>query len=171
MAKTIDLNERALEQEKKQYNSLCRILKFFSAYCLICPPCIVAIIICRLLVEKPFDGMYMVAAHEMIMCLTTFLVFNHLFRLFKKLGKSETPFRYDIGDTIKSLGITLFSGSAIALVFRVIIGNVYPEVSDPFYNISMNCEVPMLIFGIFLGVFAYIFNYGCKLQQESDETI
>ena len=89
MAKTIDLNERALEKERKQYSGLCRILKFFSAYCLICPPCIVSIIICRLLVEKPFDGMYMVAAHEMIMCLTTFLVFNHLFRLFKKLERKN----------------------------------------------------------------------------------
>ena len=43
--------------------------------------------------------------------------------------------------------------------------------SDGYMDLGYPFIYSVLILGVVLMIIAYVFNYGCKLQQESDETL
>ena len=101
-------------------------------------------------------------------------VFNYLRLIFKELKTSETPFCMEASRRIRAVAQTFVIGGGVYWISSIILhGLQYMNA------LSTNREeVPMdatgilyIIVGSIIWGIAYIFNYGSKLQQESDETI
>lgn len=88
-------------------------------------------------------------------------------KLFKEFEKCESPFTQNIVNRIKMLGYSL-----IPWVF---IGGAVDSAKSAAFSgklhIGININVEMIIAVLIVLFLAYIFEYGTKLQQESDETL
>lgn len=176
----IDINERTHKKETKEFISACQVFEIFSIIGLV----VFAAIALFLLWEAIFNAEHASAAAEItvfsviisnisniICCIGICIALKFSAAIFGRLKDGETPFRYDIGDKIRAAGITLAATGAVAFVIKftcdllnsinVITDNVPVELND-----SSLC-----LMGALICIFSYIFNYGCKLQQESDETL
>lgn len=104
---------------------------------------------------------------------TMMIVSNFTKLIFKRLETSETPFTYDISDKITGMSIALMVGGAVSAVFRAIVDIMTEfkllEFDSSALNIGLGGEV--IFIGIILITLSYVFGYGAKLQQESDETL
>ena len=100
--------------------------------------------------------------------LITGIVIYHIFR---RLRAAETPFCYDIADKIKGAGHAAWGIGFGLLVFgaAAALSLSDRQLLRP-YGFGY-VEFGILILGALLTISAYVFNYGCKLQQESDETL
>ena len=83
---------------------------------------------------------------------------------------------YDIADKIKGAGFLAILLGIISLVYRTVVeliskngGNFVK--SDGYMDLGYPFIYSVLILGVVLMIIAYVFNYGYKLQQESDETL
>jgi len=181
MAKTIDVNERTLEQEKASFLKMCR---FFEALANIFR---IGIIVCLIMMFFSYIGSFAgwVDAEKKLtseegwvtfasLCVSGIgyvIALNFGVAIFRSLRTAETPFRYDIGDKMKGAGITLAVTGVVGFVFNLTVnGLITNGVLDIDAMNNAPDTVPFL-FGVFLTALAYVFNYGCKLQQEADETI
>ena len=75
---------------------------------------------------------------------------------------------YEIADKIKGAAMAVFVTATIDFIAEIIMGIL--EVNG-IWEINVNITFDYFIWSAILFAIAYIFNYGCKLQQESDETI
>lgn len=100
-----------------------------------------------------------------------FIVSNYVEQIFGRLRKAETPFMYDIADKMKGLGYVLGSGGIIGgaafNVFKLFID----DLSDEWFGFSLIAGFVLMVVGLIFTAFAFIFEHGCRLQQESDETL
>ena len=174
MAKTIDINERTLEQEQKNFMCFCKISHILLIIARIVV--IVAVVFGFVAGVASFKGNsengqdVFMAVYALVLCIGMVISVNHGIGVFKKLRCGGTPFTCDIADKIKAVGITLIATAGVSFVvsavkstlvlFGVLTGEVKVEI-----------ELGFLLAGFMACALAYIFNYGCKLQQESDETI
>lgn len=174
MAKTIDLNERALEKERTGFVRFCKICAGFCEFMVL--DCLFLFIICGYkMIESIVVGGMMESvvsnAANLVACIGIGTAARFGMTVFSELRNGETPFRYDIGDKIKGASVPLVISGAIGLLIEVavvIMIAVFGYSADKFDFIG---GLDVLLFGLVLSALAYIFNYGCKLQQESDETI
>ena len=104
------------------------------------------------------------------------LLWNAARHIFRRLRTAETPFCYDIADKIKGAGFLAILLGIISLVYRTVVeliskngGNFVK--SDGYMDLGYPFIYSVLILGVVLMITAYVFNYGCKLQQEADETL
>ena len=177
MNKTVDINERTLEKEKKNFISFCKgaeiFLSIMCAFAIIAPIIVVAITIMSFVTTKAvltdpetvFIGIYII-----VTCIGLAIALNFGIKVFRMLKDGETPFRYEISDKIKAAGMTFF-GTGIVHIIGVAVNTFFKATAVFKGEISVNIVLDFFIWGAVLIAIAYIFNYGCKLQQESDETI
>lgn len=181
MDKTIDLNEKALEKEKKDFVKLCRMFellaKVFRMIMLICLPILLLFYIFSTFgwVDmgdefRSVEGL-VTTISLCVVCIGFIIALNFGADIFRIVRTAETPFRYDVADKMKGAGFALsvtgIVGFVLNMVIQMFVANGIMYFDTMIYMPDM---VPFL-FGVFLIALAYIFNYGCKLQQESDETI
>ena len=95
--------------------------------------------------------------------------------IFDKFRKGQTPFQYDVADKMKGAAISLLIFSAIAqvlcLIYNTLISNNVFTAELEHISINGNIDLNVFLFGILIYAFSYVFSYGAKLQQESDETL
>ncbi|MBQ8781083.1 MAG: hypothetical protein IJZ72_05370 [Oscillospiraceae bacterium] len=185
MNKVTDINERTLEKEKRQFIFFCKIAEMLFTFLLAClvvgAIAIVIMTIMRLagVVDIETTDIYspqefvFTAIYYIICCIGWAIIVNFGAKVFKTLKDGETPFRYEVADKIKAAGITCVCMWGFELISEIIRSclvslNVFASASMTM-EISISSE--MLTRGFVITAIAYIFNYGCKLQQESDETL
>ena len=180
MEKT-DVMERTLEKEKEQFDKFCKLMHIVSTvasillaagavFCLAVP--IVQHI--RYVRSGGLENTAVVVIGAVYTFLLTggiALLVNYARNIFRRLRSAETPFCYDIADKIKGAGHAAWIIGFGLLVYDCA-ATLYlkDRVSLTWYGFG-SVEFGILILGAVLSISAYIFNYGCKLQQESDETL
>lgn len=91
------------------------------------------------------------------------------FEIFRRFKKENTPFIPYIGKGLRIIAILLFAGiilmTAAHIVSYKITGVMPPNEYNGFLDYGSAIFVSLLI------MLSYIFDRGCELQQESDETI
>ncbi len=88
--------------------------------------------------------------------------------IFDTLRKSETPFSADVTGRMKKLGAVLTIGGAL--------GNLFPIIGlmiegGSVFTFAYAVNFPVMLVGAVFAAFTYVFEYGGRLQQESDETL
>lgn len=181
MDKTIDLNEKALEKEKQDFNKMCRFFEMlatvFRIIMMMCVPILLVFYIIGALgwVEL---GEALSSAEGLvstiglcIICIGYIIALNFGVKIFRTVRTAETPFRYDVADKMKGAGTALIVTGIIGFVLNVLVRVLMANGTLHFDSLTYMPDTVPFLFGAFLIALAYIFNYGCKLQQESDETI
>ena len=106
---------------------------------------------------------------RIIDCLTMTIVTAVGFDIFRRFKRDNTPFVPYIGKGLRIIAIAMFVGFILifsAHIFAdVIAGAAPPHEYSGSINVSSMIMVSMFI------MLSYIFDYGCKLQKESDETL
>ena len=174
--KTVDVNERTLEQEKKYLKQTSAIVRIESVCFTLA---IMMLMVQEMVSAAPGDGesasvlFWIKLIFLPLQAVAAIIVSNFAIALFKEIETGDTPFRYSIADKLKGLSNAILGGSIIFAAPYLVsyLVNAFTETGEPQTNA---CAVIMLG-GLFLGVLfkalSYIFSYGCKLQQESDETL
>ena len=185
---SMDVMERTLAQEKNRFEKFAKLMHIIStvmwilfalgaAFCLIVPTV--------QLLQYRNNGGETDLRSSLFFIFYLFLVlggigllWNSARHVFRRLRTAETPFCYDIADKIKATGTLAATFGGIWLVYRMIAevllkNNIIRLVSesDGFRELGYTFIFSVIILGVVLMMTAYVFNYGCKLQQESDETL
>ena len=111
---------------------------------------------------------------SIIMSSAFLVIVNFLRLIFKQLKKSETPFLPEVVRRIKAIAYTfVISGGVYNIITWCVLGCLQALNAIPTVNgVSINgWGMGMIAVGCIFWAIAYIFNHGCKLQQESDETL
>jgi len=185
MKKAVDVVERTLEKEKSSFIFVCKMGEVFSILILVM--CIIGVLAAGFMSVMYILGIAidseLATPHvaEEIYCMINGICIalgvavacNFSVKIFNNLKTGDTPFRYDIADKIKGAGIVLIVtglfGSVTEFIYNILIdNNVF--IGENTIGVISGCE-DMVILSVVLMAVAYIFNYGCKLQQESDETL
>ncbi len=177
--------EKTLENDKKNFIFVCKMGEVFSILLIVL--CIVGglaaafmsvMYILGIAIDNEFATPHI--AEEIYcmvngVCITIGMGIACKFavKIFSELKTGETPFRLNIAENIKKAGISLiltgFFGSVTEFIYNVLVENKV-FLGENTIGIINGCE-DMVMLSIVIMAVAYIFNYGCKLQQESDETI
>lgn len=182
MAKN-DIKERTLEQEKQSFMKMCKAFwcgaNVIRIIMIVCVSILALCLIIGVAGGAADSGMEefstaggMIAVASMCVIATGYIIaLGFGAKIFKTLRDGETPFRYDIADKLKGAGYVMMVTGGLGFVLNVVIQCLKANGVE---GIGTAIELPDLIpfvFGSFLVALAYVFNYGCKLQQESDETL
>ncbi len=171
MKKAVDITERTLEKEKKSFTESC---SFWAKACKALMVIMAIVggysVLIDLFVLKPET--ILTAITNGIYVITNCIGLNFGSKIFKSLKTGETPFRYDIADKIKGAGQIMVGGGALCFFMEILVTILDSfKIIGAYEMLNMTDGGSALIAGGALLMIAYIFNYGCKLQQESDETI
>jgi hypothetical protein len=92
------------------------------------------------------------------------------YSIFRTIGRGASPFSPDISKHIREIGILLIIASVIAWpVGSMTAKAIWPDKVS--YPILFSIDWGNLILGFIISCLASIFQYGCNLQKESDETL
>ena len=174
--KTVDVNERTLEQEKQYLKKTSEIVRI-EAVCFA-----IALILLMVMETIPSvsDGgidtsllFWVKLIFLPFQAVAAIVVSNFVTRLFKEIENGDTPFRYSIADKLKGLSDAILWGSVIFAAPYLV--SAFVSAFTETEGAQTNASAVIMLGGLFLGVLfkalSYIFGYGCKLQQESDETL
>ncbi len=100
-----------------------------------------------------------------------FLTANYMRRIFGRLKRSDTPFKYDIADKMKGLGYLLCGGGIVGALLFLISNLLIDKLENNWFWDATAFGFVFMVVGLIFIAFALIFEKGCKLQQESDETL
>lgn len=183
MNKVKDINERTLENEKKSFTSFCKtaevIMTIFLIFMLILSGIIFITTLAANILKNgalnfdltgkytTFEGIFG-NLYIYILCVGMAVAFNFGRNIFRELKNGETPFRYEIADKIKAVAMVVFVTGTIDFIMEIIMAIL--EVNG-FWSGDVTIDFELFVWSAILSAVAYIFNYGCKLQQESDETL
>ena len=174
MAKTVDLNERALEKERRSFVRFCDVCGGFCGFLIVFM--IAGFIaygyefIKGIVADGAIEDIISDAAN-IVACVGIGISVRFGAAVFGKLTKGGTPFTYDVADKIKGASVPLIVSGGIGFATEiavVIMTEGFGFAADKFDFFG---GLDILVFGLALSALSYIFSYGCKLQQESDETI
>lgn len=174
--KTVDVNERTLEQEKQYLKKTSEIVRI-EAVCFA-----IALILLMVMETIPSvsdDGIdtsllfWVKLIFLPFQAAAAIVISKFVIGLFKEIETGTTPFRYSIADKLKGLSDAILVGSVIfaapGIISTFVCAFTETEASQT------NAYAVIMLGGLFLGALfralSYIFNFGCKLQQESDETL
>ena len=101
-------------------------------------------------------------------CTMIFIVTLNLGKLFKWLHDAETPFTVESAKNMKKVGQTLMAGGFIGMILFPLM-EMFTGLD--IYEMPYTFGITIIVVGMIFTAFALIFEYGCKLQQESDETL
>ena len=176
-----DVMERTLEKEKEQFDRFCKLMHIVSTvasvllaagavFCL-AVPVVQHIRYVRSGGTEDTVRVIVGAVYTFLMLGGIALLMNFARNIFRRLRAAETPFCYDIADKIKGAGQAAWGIGFGLLVFGSA-ATLFLKERSPLAQYGFGyVEFGILIVGAVLGISAYVFNYGCKLQQESDETL
>ena len=189
----MDVMERTLAQEKRRYDKFCRMMHVLST--LLCILFTAGAFFCLIVstvqyIQYRNQGGETNMISFVVPVLYLFLVlggigllWNSARHIFCRLRSAETPFCYDIADKIKGTGFLAMLFGVIWGIYRMIAYRMIAGLSigtgniniiwepDGFRELGYTFIFSVIILGVVLMITAYVFNYGCKLQQESDETL
>ena len=183
---TTDIMERTLAQEKGRYEKFCKIMHIFSTLmCVLFAAGAVFSLVVPIIqaIQYRNNGGKADIPSVLVSVIYVFLVlggiallWNAARHIFRRLRTAETPFCYDIADKIKGAGFLAILLGIISLVYRTVVELISKNgrnfvKSDGYMDLGYPFIYSVLILGVVLMIIAYVFNYGCKLQQESDETL
>lgn len=184
MNKTINVLERTLEKEKESFVKTNKVLHFVF---------IVLQILSLMLAIMTSIMLIMAGANEvfeisdsisfpdiyqtltlLVISVCYFIAFNHAEKIFRIFKSGESPFRYDVADKMKGAATAIIAANlinfAIELIYFAVVGFMKIN-NDEAFEMAIKFDFGNLILGIMIYAFSYVFNYGAKLQQESDETL
>lgn len=179
MAAIVDVNERTLEKDKIKFVKMCRffemLARIFMIIMIVCLPVLLlfyiaasAGLVSGMSEYATPENMYFVASLCGV-CIGYITALNFGARIFKTVRTAETPFRYDVADKIKGAGYALAASGALGFVLNMVA--VVLKAKSGFAIEAHMPEAAPFLFGVFLIALAYVFDYGCKLQQQADETL
>ena len=171
MKKAVDVNARTLEEERKDFVTICKVFEvmcmvFTGVFALLS----VGVIGVIIYLGAETKDVLVIALNSGILLFGMISALNFGRAIFKSLKSGETPFRYDIADKVKGASFALLLSSMLEII--VLGGSC--TVSEGFADICHFYFFILLggfVAGGILGIMSYVMNYGCKLQQESDETL
>ncbi len=109
---------------------------------------------------------------EIIWDAVLLIVFNYTRLIFGKLKKTDTPFSEGIDRKFKAIAYTLVIGGGVYFFTSLIVsGFISMSVPLEEINISYTDGLYMLMIGAVIWGLAYVFERGCVLQREADETL
>lgn len=171
MKKAVDVTTRTLEEEKKDFALVCKVFEVLCIVVLVVfalAALIVAGFIIALGAEISDVLVLYVNSAVLIFGMVSALNFGRT--IFKTLKSGETPFRYDIADKVRGASLALVVCSLLSFLVQSVSGifsDAFSDICHYYFFMSLgSCVV-----GLILGIMSYVMNYGCKLQQESDETV
>ncbi len=167
-----------LEMQKK-----CRYISFFLLVCILVSVIVLLYCIYGIVThndppsvftginwEKDYTGIRLGYVFVvLIRALAITIALMYAFTIFQTIGKGNSPFSPVISKRIRAIGIFLIVASVIAWpVGSLIAKAIWPgEIT---YPVVVSIDWGTLTFGFIISCLASIFQYGCVLQQESDET-
>ena len=100
-------------------------------------------------------------AFALISIIIAIILLRHVEKLFKNINKNDTPFTYDNVDYIRRI--------AFLMIINIILPAIASAVIELILKVDLNIHFGAynLIEILALYVLVYIFEYGCKLQQDS----
>lgn len=182
MKKAVNTIEKNLEKDKSNFITVCKFAEGFSIIML--AVFILAVIVIAIMAVMSATGVsdavrefgspkaILTMITDTLMLITFIIALNFSAKIFNKLKTGETPFQYDIAAKIKGAGIALITGTFVCSALEFVTGFLLSSgiIADTeSYESIVNTDYA--VFGVVLMALAYIFNYGCKLQKESDETV
>ncbi|MBQ8613907.1 MAG: hypothetical protein IJ416_06795 [Ruminiclostridium sp.] len=171
MKKAVDVNARTLEEEKKDFVLICKV---FEVLCIVITAvfAFIAVVVTGISVSlgAGIKDVLVFSANSAILLFGMISALNFGRTIFKSLKSGETPFRYDIADKVKGASLALLLSSFLSILVlggSCLISEAFAGICHYYFFILMSGFVA----GGILGIMSYVMNYGCKLQQESDETV
>lgn len=184
MKKTVDVNAITLEKEKESFvktnkglHLVFTVLQILSLMLAITTSIMLIMAGINAVFEISdsirFPDVYSTLT-DMVTFVCYFIAFNHAEKIFRIFKSGESPFRYDVADKMKGAATAIIVANlinfAIGLVYFAV-GGFIKLNNDEFFEMEFNFDLGSFILGILIYAFSYVFNYGAKLQQESDETL
>lgn len=176
----LDINEKTHKKETAEFISACQVFEIFSIIGLVAFAAGALFLVWETIfnadkvsinTETTIFSVILTNICSIICCIGICIALKFSATIFGKLKNGETPFRYDISDKIRAAGITLTAtGGTVFIIkftcnmlcsFDIITDIVAVDFSDSY----------LCLMGALICIFSNIFSYGCKLQQESDETL
>ena len=171
MDKTIHLNEKTLEQEKESFKLICKVFEVACIVLLITFAVIAALVVVLLAVNgAALNDVIVLLLNSAVLLLGMSDAVNFGRAIFRSLKSGETPFRYDIADKVKGAALALIGSGVLGILVQSL-SHIFSEAFADICHYYFLVAVGGCFTGILLGMVSYIMSYGCKLQQESDETI
>ncbi|MBQ9209597.1 MAG: DUF2975 domain-containing protein [Oscillospiraceae bacterium] len=172
----MDINTRTLDQEKQYLKQTSGIVRI-EAVCFAVT--IMLLMIQTTLSEAPSDGESASAVFWVkllflpFQAVTLAVVTNFVIKLFKEIEAGDTPFRYTIADRLKGLSDAILGGSIVFAAPYLVISilSVFSGTGAEQSQLSVAVMLGAIFLGVLFKSLAYVFSYGCRLQQESDETL
>ncbi len=171
MKKAVDVNARTLEEEKKDFVLICKV---FEVLCIVITAvfALMAVVVTGIGVSlgAGIKDVLVFSANSAVLLFGMISALNFGRAIFKSLKSGETPFRYDIADKVKGASLALLLSSFLSILVlggSCLISEAFAGICHYYFFILMSGFVA----GGILGIMSYVMNYGCKLQQESDETV
>ena len=176
----LNINERTHKKETAGFISACQVFEIFSIIGLVAFAAGALFLIWEaafnaesvsINTETSLFSVILTDICYIICCIGICIALKFSSAIFGKLKNGETPFRYDIGDKIKAAGISLTVTGILVFMVKFICNllcsfDIITDIVAIDFSDSSLC-----LMGALICIFSYIFNYGCKLQQESDETL
>ncbi len=171
MKKAVDVNERTFEEEKKDFTLMCKV---FETICIIVLVifALVALIVTGIIIVMgaKMNDVMVLSANSAVLLFGMVSALNFGRAIFKALKSGETPFRYDIADKVRGASLALLICSFASILVQSI-SHIFSETSADICHYYFFMAIGGCVVGVLLGIMSYVMNYGCKLQQESDETV
>lgn len=171
MKKAVDVAERTFEEEKKDFALVCKV---FEALCIVIlavfAVAALAVTIIIALLGADMKDVLVLSVNSAVLLFGIVSALNFGRAIFRTLKSGESPFRYDIADKVRGASLALLL-SSFASIFVQCASHIFSEAFSDICHYYFFLMVGCLVVGLLLGVMSYVMNYGCKLQQESDETL
>ncbi len=175
------ISKSTLEKEQKRFVFICKCAECFFVimqilFIFLAVTMLIGIILCatgNFLFEVVNSKEYLFSMGLLLItCLGLLIALNFSSKVFRVLKDGESPFRYDVAYKIRCTGIALIAIGLVGVVVEIVSGVLVGAdvlIETEFINSIVLTDT--LIWGVFILALSYIFLYGCKLQQESDETL
>ncbi len=171
MAKTVDITERTFEQEKEEFSTVCKVFEVACIMMFVAFAVIVAVVLGVIIAGgAALSDIIVLAVNSLVLLLGMSSALNFGRAIFKSLRSGETPFRYDIADKVKGASIALAMSGLLGILLQSV-SHIFSEAFGDICHYYAFIAVGNIFIGVLLGIMSYVMNYGCKLQQESDETL
>lgn len=171
MAKTVDLNERTLQQEKESFMLICKIFEV-ACIALLITFAAVAVIVAAVIAAKgaQTNDVVVLSLNSAVLLFGMVSALNFGRAIFRSLKSGETPFRYDIADKVKGASLALCVSGVLSFLAQSFSHGFSEAFADICHYYAFMAAGGCFV-GALLGIMSYVMSFGCKLQQESDETI
>lgn len=184
MNKTINVLEKTLEKEKESFVKTNKVM-YFVFIVLQILSLMLAIMTSIMLIMAGINAVFefsdSISFPDVYPILTLlvisvgyFIAFNHARSIFDIFKSGESPFRYDVADKMKGAATAIIVTNITIFIIGILFWGIVYFLKfnlEEFSDMRITFDLGNLVLGIMLYAFSYVFSYGAKLQQESDETL